>query len=193
MALLTFTDSSRTLQAGKIICLGRNYLEHAKEMKAEIPKEPVLFLKPSTAIIPSGGTIIIPPFSHDLHHEVELVALITRGGRNIPRAGAMQYIGGYAVGLDMTLRDVQADAKKKGLPWTVSKGFDTSAPLSPFVPAVEIPDPHALDISLRINGALRQHSNTRHMIFRLDQIVAYISSILTLEPGDVITVHRNFL
>ncbi len=186
MALLTFTDSSRTLQAGKIICLGRNYLEHAKEMKAEIPKEPVLFLKPSTAIIPSGGTIIIPPFSRELHHEVELVALITKAGRKIPRAAAMTYVGGYAVGLDMTLRDVQTEAKKKGLPWTVAKGFDTSAPLSPFVPAAEIPDPHALDISLRINGALRQQSNTRHMIFRLDEIVAYVSSIFTLEPGDVI-------
>jgi acylpyruvate hydrolase len=186
MATLHFKDSNATIQAGKIICLGRNYIEHAKEMKAEIPSEPVLFLKPSSAIIPSGGTIVLPPFSRELHHEVELVALITGGGSRIPQAEAMSHIGGYAVGLDMTLRDVQAEAKKKGLPWSVSKGFDTSAPLSVFVRADAIPDPHNLAITLRVNGEVKQHSSTRNMIFRLDGIVAYISSIFTLEPGDLI-------
>ncbi len=175
-----------TLPAGKLICLGRNYVEHAKEMNADPPKEPVLFLKPSTAILPSGGTIVIPPFSRELHHEVELVALITRAGSKIPRSDAMNHIGGYAVGLDMTLRDVQADAKKKGLPWSVSKGFDTSAPLSAFVTSDSVGDPHNLDISLSVNGTVRQHSCTRNMIFRLDEVVAYVSSIFTLEPGDLI-------
>ncbi len=186
MTTLHFKNSSVTLPAGKLICLGRNYVEHAKEMKVDAPKEPVLFLKPSTAILPSGGTIVIPPFSRELHHEVELVALITRGGSRIPRRDAMEHIGGYAVGLDMTLRDVQADAKKKGLPWTVSKGFDTSAPLSSFVTSDSVGDPHNLDISLSVNGAIRQHSSTRFMIFRLDEVVAYISSIFTLEPGDLL-------
>ena len=186
MATLHFKDSDTTLTAGKIICLGRNYVEHAKEMKAEIPGEPVLFLKPSTAILADGGTIIVPPFSHELHHEVELVALVTRGGSRIPRPDAMSHIGGYAVGLDMTLRDVQANAKKKGLPWTVSKGFDTSAPLSPFVARNSVADPHNLAISLTVNGTLKQHSTTRNMIFRLDEVIAYISSIFTLEPGDLI-------
>jgi 2-keto-4-pentenoate hydratase/2-oxohepta-3-ene-1,7-dioic acid hydratase in catechol pathway len=186
MPALRFKNSPKSLQAGKIICLGRNYIEHAKEMQAEVPKEPVLFLKPASAIIESGGTIVIPPFSKDLHHEVELVAMISRGGTRINQSEAMSHIGGYAVGLDMTLRDVQADAKKKGLPWTVSKGFDTSAPLSTFVSADAIPDPHNLAISLAVNGTVRQHSSTRNMIFKLDFIVAYISSIFTLEPGDLI-------
>jgi 2-keto-4-pentenoate hydratase/2-oxohepta-3-ene-1,7-dioic acid hydratase in catechol pathway len=186
MATLFFKDSGTTIPAGKIICLGQNYAEHVKEMKAEIPKEPVLFLKPNSAILPPGGTIIRPPFSSQLHHEVELVALITKGGSKIPRTDAMDHIGGYAVGLDMTLRDVQAEAKKKGLPWAVSKGFDTSAPLSPFVKPESVPDPHNLTISLRVNGVPKQHSSTRNMIFRLDSIVAYVSSIFTLEPGDLI-------
>jgi 2-keto-4-pentenoate hydratase/2-oxohepta-3-ene-1,7-dioic acid hydratase in catechol pathway len=186
MATVHFRDSERTLNAGKIICLGRNYAEHAKEMKADIPREPVLFLKPSTAILADGGTIIIPPCSRELHHEVELVVLITAGGKRIPRQDAMDHVGGYAVGLDMTLRDVQADAKKKGLPWSVSKGFDTSAPLSSFVVRDAVADPHSLAISLAVNGILKQHSTTRDMIFRLDEIIAYISTIFTLEPGDLI-------
>jgi len=186
MATLHFKDSGTTLTAGKIICLGRNYIEHAKEMKADVPGEPVLFLKPSTAILADGGTISVPPFSHELHHEVELVALIARGGSKIARSDAMGHIGGYAVGLDMTLRDVQADAKKKGLPWAVSKGFDTSAPLSSFVARDSVPDPHDLRISLAVNGTVKQHSTTRNMIFRLDEVIAYISAIFTLESGDLI-------
>jgi 2-keto-4-pentenoate hydratase/2-oxohepta-3-ene-1,7-dioic acid hydratase in catechol pathway len=186
MATLHFKDSNRTLNAGKIICLGRNYAEHAKEMKAAIPPEPVLFLKPSSAILADGGTILIPPFSRELHHEVELVALIAIGGSKIPRPDAMHHVGGYAVGLDMTLRDLQADAKKKGLPWSVSKGFDTSAPLSSFVAPDAVADPHNLAISLAVNGTVKQRSNTRNMIFPLDEVIAYISSIFTLEPGDLI-------
>lgn len=186
MAILHFRDSDTTLTAGKIVCLGRNYTEHAKEMKADIPGEPVLFLKPSTAILADGGTITVPPCSRELHHEVELVALITTGGSKIPRPDAMRHVGGYAVGLDMTLRDVQADAKKKGLPWSVAKGFDTSAPLSSFVARDSVVDPHNLTISLAVNGVLKQHSTTRNMIFRLDEVIAYISSIFTLESGDLI-------
>jgi acylpyruvate hydrolase len=186
MATLHFTNNTSTVAAGKIICLGRNYIEHAKEMKADIPKEPVLFLKPSTAILPPGGTILVPSFSRELHHEVELVALVSKGGSKILREQAMGHIGGYAVGLDMTLRDVQAEAKKKGLPWSVSKGFDTSAPLSSFVATESVPDPHNLSISLAVNGVLRQRSTTRNMIFRLDEGIVYISSIFTLEPGDLI-------
>jgi 2-keto-4-pentenoate hydratase/2-oxohepta-3-ene-1,7-dioic acid hydratase in catechol pathway len=186
MPTLRFKNSTQTYPAGKIICLGRNYIEHAKEMRAEIPTEPVLFLKPASAILEPGGKIMIPPFSRELHHEVELVALISQGGARIPLSEAMAHIGGYAVGLDMTLRDVQAEAKKKGLPWSVSKGFDTSAPLSTFVTPESISDPHNLAISLAVNGSIRQHSSTANMIFKLDTVVAYISSIFTLEPGDLI-------
>jgi 5-carboxymethyl-2-hydroxymuconate isomerase len=186
MAVLKFAGSDRTVQPGKIICLGRNYPEHAREMKAEVPTTPVLFLKPASAILYQGGMVRIPSFSNELHHEVEMVLLIGEGGKDIPSDKAMSFIDGYAVGLDMTLRDVQSEAKKKGLPWSVSKGFDTSAPLSPFVPASTIADPHALDISLKVNGVLRQHSNTRHMIFRIEFMIAHISSIFTLEPGDLV-------
>jgi len=171
---------------GKIICLGRNYPEHAREMKAEVPATPVLFLKPASALLDNNGVVRIPPFSNELHHEVEMVLLIGRAGRDIPLQQTMAHVEGYAVGLDMTLRDVQAEAKKKGLPWSVSKGFDTSAPLSPFVAAGAVADPHALDISLRVNGVVRQHSNTRQMIFRIEAMLAYISSVFSLEPGDLV-------
>lgn len=186
MALIRFAGSGRTMQAGKLVCLGRNYIEHAKEMKAEVPSTPVLFLKPSSALLDDGGVIRIPSISNDVHHEVEMVVLIGRGGSDIPAGRAMEHVGGYAVGLDMTLRDVQSEAKKKGLPWSVAKGFDTSAPLSAFVPPDAVPDPHTLGISLQVNGTVRQESNTRNMIFRVETMIAHISSIFTLEPGDLI-------
>jgi acylpyruvate hydrolase len=181
-----FKDSTRTMPAGKLVCLGRNYAEHAKEMKAEVPSVPLLFLKPSTSLLAPGGKVLLPAFSSDLHHEVEMVVLIGTEGKQIPRERAMSYVAGYAIGLDMTLRDVQAEAKKKGLPWSVAKGFDTSAPLSPFVGPQEVPDPHNLAISLKVNGVLRQLSNTRHMLFRVEDMISYISTVFTLEPGDMI-------
>ena len=180
------SGSTTTMRAGKIVCLGRNYLEHAKEMKADVPTTPVLFLKPASALIPDGGTILIPSISNDVHHEVEMVVLIGTGGTSIPDADAMRHVGGYAIGLDMTLRDVQAEAKNKGLPWTVAKGFDTSAPIGLFVHPEAVPDPHNLNIRLAVNGQVRQQSNTRSMIFRIEQMIAHISSIMSLEPGDLI-------
>ena len=186
MTFLRFVGSERTMQPGKIICLGRNYPEHAREMKAEVPAAPVIFLKPASALLEPGGIVRIPSFSNELHYEVEMVLLIGKQGKDISLERAMSYVDGYAVGLDMTLRDVQAEAKKKGLPWSVSKGFDTSAPLSPFVAAQAVADPHALDISLRVNGVIRQHSNTRNMLFRIETMLAYISSVFTLEPGDLV-------
>lgn len=186
MTEIQFAATGSPMRAGKIVCLGRNYIEHAKEMKADVPTTPVLFLKPASALIPDGGTILIPSISNDVHHEVEMVVLIGTGGTSIPEATALQHVAGYAVGLDMTLRDVQAEAKKKGLPWTVAKGFDTSAPISRFVRPDAVPDPHNLDIRLSVNGQLRQQSNTSNMIFRVEQMIMHISSIMTLEPGDLI-------
>ncbi|HEY4643736.1 MAG TPA: fumarylacetoacetate hydrolase family protein, partial [Bacteroidota bacterium] len=122
------------IPVGKIICVGRNYREHAREMKSEVGEDPILFIKPSTAIIQSGDEIVMPPFSRELHHEVEFVILIGREGKNIPPESAYEYVFGYGVGLDMTLRDVQRESKKLGLPWSVAKGFDTSAPISDIVP-----------------------------------------------------------
>jgi acylpyruvate hydrolase len=186
MAEIRFAGTGTTMHAGKIVCLGRNYIEHAKEMKADVPTTPVLFLKPASALIQGGGTVLIPSISNDVHHEVEMVVLIGTGGTSIPADAAMHHVGGYAIGLDMTLRDVQAEAKKKGLPWTVAKGFDTSAPIGMFVRPEAVPDPHNLDITLLVNGELCQQSNTRNMIFRVEQMIAHISSIMTLEPGDLI-------
>lgn len=155
-------------------------------MHAETPEAPVIFLKPPTALLHNGGEVVLPPLSKELHYEVEMVVLLGREGKNIPPHRAGAYVSGYAVGLDMTLRDVQAEAKKKGLPWTVAKGFDTSAPVSSFVEAEHIRNAHNLGLSLKVNGILRQHSNTRHMIFTIEELIAYLSSIFTMEPGDLI-------
>jgi len=186
MRTVTFRSSGRIVPVGKILCLGRNYAEHAREMLAETPETPVVFIKPATALLGDGGEITIPPVSKELHYEVEMVVLIGKEGKRIPASEAMNYVEGYGVGLDMTLRDVQADAKKKGLPWSVAKGFDTSAPVSAFVEKQAVADPHTLDISLKVNGITRQRSNTKNMIFRLDFVIAFLSGIFTLEPGDLI-------
>lgn len=186
MALVQFRHSDKKFPVGKIVCLGRNYAAHAKEMNAETPEAPVLFLKPSTAIVHDGSSVVIPRFSSELHHEVEMVVVVGKSGTRIPKHEAMEYVYGYAVGLDMTLRDVQSEAKKKGLPWSVAKGFDTSAPLSDAVEKKHVANPHNLDITLKVNGVVRQHSNTRNMIFSIEEMIAYISSIFTLEVGDLI-------
>src|SRR3989442_391774 len=138
---------------GKILCLGRNYAEHAREMGAELPATPVVFLKPASAMIRDGEEIVIPSISRQVHHEVELIVAIGKGGKFIRRGDAFGCVLGYGVGLDMTLRDIQTEAKKQGLPWTVAKGFDTSAPVSEIIPAGEIADPHALTICCRVKGA----------------------------------------
>ncbi len=186
MTTVSFRDGQMTVPVASIYCLGRNYPDHAREMRAEIPAEPVVFLKPASALLHSGGTVIIPPFSREMHHEVELVVLIGTGGRDIPRHNALDHVAGYAVGLDMTLRDVQTDAKKHGLPWTVAKGFVTSAPISAFVPRETIPDPHQLKMTLRVNGGLRQETHTGKMVFRIDRIIEYLSTVFSLQRGDVI-------
>jgi 2-keto-4-pentenoate hydratase/2-oxohepta-3-ene-1,7-dioic acid hydratase in catechol pathway len=155
-------------------------------MKSDIPESPVIFLKPPTAIIANGGRVLIPAISKDVHHEVEMTVLIGEGGKNIPRDRALKHVAGYGIGLDMTLRDVQAEAKKKSLPWTLSKGFDTSAPLSEFVPASNIGDPHNLNVALSVNGSVRQQSNTRHFIFKVDHLIAFISQVISLERGDIL-------
>ena len=121
MSTVFFQNGGPSLRVGKILCLGRNYAEHAKEMNAGVPENPVVFLKPPTAIIHSGESVILPAFSHDVHHEVEMVVVIGKGGKNIPRSAALDHVAGYAVGLDMTLRDVQSDAKKKDCPGHLQK------------------------------------------------------------------------
>ena len=186
MNYIEFDGSSEKIPVGKILCLGRNYSAHAREMHAETLESPVVFLKPPTALLHEGGKIVIPSCSRDVHHEIEMVVAIGKDGKHISADRAFEYVSGYAVGLDMTLRDVQSEAKQKGLTWSVAKGFDTSAPVARFVHTKQVKDPHALEMTLRVNGVVRQHSNTSNMMFRVEEMISYISSIFSLEAGDLI-------
>jgi 5-carboxymethyl-2-hydroxymuconate isomerase len=186
MHTVRLLGTPNTYRVGKVVCLARNYSEHIRELGNEAPAQPVLFIKPATSLIGDGEQVVIPPYSRECHHEVELAVLIGKWGKSIAESEAMAHVLGYGVGIDLTLRDVQNELKKKGLPWEVAKGFDTACPLSDFVPAAEVPDPHALGIRLRVNGELRQDASTALMIHCLPAIIAFISSIFTLEEGDVI-------
>lgn len=183
---LTLPGESRARRPGKLLCIGKNYAKHAAEMESEVPKEPVVFLKPTTSLIPSGSEIRLPSMSSDVHHEVELVLVIGREGKDIAEVDAMAYVAAYAVGLDITARDLQAAAKHKGHPWSVAKGFDTFAPLGELCPADNVADPQALDVRLTVNGAVRQDGSTRDMVFSIPTLIAYCSRIFTLEPGDLL-------
>jgi len=171
---------------GKVLCIGRNYAEHIKELGNEIPDAPVVFIKPASSVIGEGDQIIVPPYSNNCQHEVELAILIGRRGKDILSTEAMDHIAGYGVGIDLTLRDVQGELKKNGLPWEIAKGFDTACPLSSFVKASEVTSPHDLRIRLTVNGETRQDGNTSMMIHRIPAIISYMSGCFTLEAGDVI-------
>jgi 2-keto-4-pentenoate hydratase/2-oxohepta-3-ene-1,7-dioic acid hydratase in catechol pathway len=171
---------------GKIVCLARNYAEHAKELGNETPAAPVLFMKPASSVIGDGDTVRIPPYSQECHYEVELAVLIGKQCRAVSAEHALDFVAGYGVGIDMTLRDVQNQLKSKGLPWEIAKGFDTSCPLSDFVPSVRIADPHNLRLTLSVNGEMRQNGCSADMIHTVTQMITHISAIFTLEPGDVI-------
>jgi acylpyruvate hydrolase len=177
---------SEPIPVCKILCVGQNYPAHAKEMHSAPPTDPVIFMKPTTALIASGEEIVIPSISGDMHHEVEMTVLIGRGGRDIPAGEALAHVAGYGIGLDMTLRDVQSVAKNAGRPWTIAKGFDTSAPVSEFVPAESVRDPHLLEVRLAVNGTVRQSSSTSVVTFRVEALIAYISRFITLERGDIL-------
>jgi 2-keto-4-pentenoate hydratase/2-oxohepta-3-ene-1,7-dioic acid hydratase in catechol pathway len=155
-------------------------------MDSDVPQEPVVFLKPSTALVRSGRSVVLPPQSKDVQHEVELVVVIGRSGRHIAEEEALDHVDAYALGLDMTARDLQMQAKNKGLPWTVSKGFDTFAPLGPLQAARNIPNPQDLEMELSVNGTTRQEASTSHMVFSVARLISYCSRIFTLEPGDLI-------
>jgi len=171
---------------GKILCIGRNYAEHIKELGNEIPDAPVIFMKPASSVIDDGGTVEIPAYSRDCHHEAELALLIGKAGKNIPAEQALEFLAGFGAALDMTLRDVQSEQKKKGLPWEIAKGFDTACPLSAFVSASQVVEPQNLAIRLTVNGELRQNGCTEMMIYPIPALISYMSGIFTLEPGDII-------
>ncbi len=174
------------LRVGKIVAVGRNYAAHVAEMGNAEASPPVVFFKPSTAIVQDGGVVRIPSGLGSVHHEVEMVVAIGRSGCRIPAESAMEHVLGYAVGLDLTLRDLQSAAKKAGEPWALAKGFDGSAPVSPVVPRERVGDGSGLEIALEVNGEVRQKGSTSHMIHDVAHLVALASRLVTLERGDLL-------
>ncbi|GAB4287836.1 MAG: fumarylacetoacetate hydrolase family protein [Ignavibacteriaceae bacterium] len=179
-------NSDEQFPIGKIVCVGRNYAEHALELGNEIPPKPVVFIKPSSAVIYNGEKILYPPFSKEMHHEAELVLLIGQTIKNANLKTAEEAITAYGVGLDMTLRDIQGELKKKGHPWTVAKCFDTSAVISDFIKKEDMVLTLEEEIYLKVNGEYKQKDKLNKMIFKPAQIVEYLSSLFTLEPGDLV-------
>ncbi len=174
----------------RIYCVGRNYAEHAREMGFTGREPPFFFMKPADAVLPVAqgetGHLPYPTLTQDLHHEIELVVAMGKGGRNIAAGDAMQHIWGYAVGLDMTRRDLQAEAKKQGRPWCVAKGFDASAPIGPITPAAQAGNVQQAAIWLQVNGADRQRSNVSQLIWNIAETIEHLSQAWELRPGDLI-------
>ncbi len=170
----------------KIICIGRNYIEHAHELNNPIPANPVFFMKPETALIRAGLPFFYPDFSNDVHYEVELVLHISKLGKHISEKFAHTYYDAIGVGIDFTARDMQNICKQKGLPWEIAKAFDGSAPVSRFIPRADFADVHDINFDLQKNDETVQKGNSGMMIFNFDKIIAYISSFVTLKMGDLI-------
>ncbi len=168
----------------KIFCIGRNYIDHAKELNNKVPKKPLVFMKPPTALT-YNKMVPYPTFSKSVHYELELVLHISKGGKDIKLSKANKHIGAIAIGIDFTARDIQADCKAKGHPWEIAKGFDNAATLSPLYAASEF-DLASTKFSLSLNGKLVQSGDTKDMIFKTDYLVHYLSQYFTLEPGDLI-------
>lgn len=172
----------------RIIALGRNYAAHAQETGHRPPKDPVFFMKATTSVIGPGEPVVCPPKVGRIDHEVELAVVIGRGGRRISRARAMQHVAGYTILNDVTARDMQTRDMAASHPWFLSKSFDTFGPMGPCLTLPdEIPDPMQLGLELRVNGEVRQRSNTRHMLFDIPELIRRLSRYITLEPGDVIS------
>lgn len=186
MKTVKIKNSNQVIPIGKIVCVGRNYVEHIQELGNKIPEKPVVFLKPVSAVIYSGGTIKYPDFSQDMHHEVELVLLIGKTIKNADLKTAEDSILAYGVGLDMTLRDVQNELKKRGHPWTMAKCFDTSAVLSEFILKTDYKITLNEKIYLKANGEIRQKDPLAKMMFKPAELVQYVSSLMTIEEGDLI-------
>ncbi len=182
-----FKDSIvKNVPIGKLVCLARTYRKHAEEMNTTVTEDPLLFLKPASSVIFDGRSIITPKMSKCLHHEVELGVVIGKKCKNVSQDEALDYVLGYLLALDITARDIQSVAKKNGWPWSIAKGFDTFAPISEVVLREDIANPNDLDLSLKINGKVRQQSNTSRMIHSVERIIEFISEVMTLERGDLI-------
>lgn len=170
----------------KIICIGRNYTDHIAELENEKPENPVVFLKPDTAILLNGQPFFIPDFSQDVHHEVEVLVRINRIGKHIQPKFAHKYYDEIGLGIDFTARDLQAQLKAKGLPWEKAKGFDGAAVVGKWVAKTELPQVDELQFSLRKNGETVQAGNTALMLWKIDELIAYVSQFFTLKIGDII-------
>lgn len=169
----------------KLICIGRNYVDHIKELGNEKPDSPVIFLKPDSAILRKNEPFYYPDYSQDIHHEVEVLVKISRDGKSIEKRFAHKYYAEIGLGIDFTARDLQSKAKEKGLPWDLAKGFNGSAPISPFL-SKEGHDLSNLNFSLTVNGEEKQAGNTSLMLYPIDEIISYVSKFITLKKGDII-------
>jgi fumarylpyruvate hydrolase len=184
---LAIAGSDQTFPLRRVFCVGRNYAAHAREMGADPDREPPFFFsKPADAVVPASGTLPYPPATRELHHEVELVVALKEGGADIAAEKALDLVWGYAVGLDLTRRDLQAIAKKDGRPWDMAKGFDASAPCSPLQSVAWIDHPQAARIWLEVNGEPRQEGNLDEMIWPVADVISHLSRFVTLAPGDLI-------
>lgn len=168
----------------KIICIGRNYAEHAKELKNEVPTEPVFFMKPDTALLKESD-FYLPSFTNDLHHEIELVIKISKAGKHIEEQFAHKYYNEIGLGIDFTARDLQTKAKEKGLPWEKAKAFDNSAPIGNFIDKKNL-ELNNINFELKVNGLLKQKGNSKDLIFSFDKVIAYVSQFISLKVGDLI-------
>jgi 2-keto-4-pentenoate hydratase/2-oxohepta-3-ene-1,7-dioic acid hydratase in catechol pathway len=170
----------------KIICIGRNYADHVKEMNSPENEDPVFFLKPDTALLLRNRPFYYPDYSNNIHYEAELVIRIDRNGKHIREAFANDYYSEIGFGLDMTARDLQQKCKQNGAPWEIAKGFDSSAPISRFIPLTDLKNVENIEFSLKKNGEVVQHGFSKDMIFSVDRIIAHVSKYITLKMGDII-------
>ncbi len=184
---LPIVESNKVFPVGRIYCVGRNYAEHAREMGHDPDREPpFFFMKPADAIVQNGATIAYPRETQDLHHEIEMIVAIGKGGSSIPVGKALDHVFGYGVGLDMTRRDLQAQAKKMGRPWEMGKAFDDSAPCTALKMVAMVGHPAKGAIWLKVNGKVTQKGDLSEMIWNVPETIAYLSKLITLRPGDII-------
>lgn len=170
----------------KIICVGRNYIDHINELNNEKPQEPVIFMKPDTSVLNSGFPFVIPDFSNDIHHEVEVVVKISKVGKYISPKFASKYYNQISLGIDFTARDLQAKLKAKGLPWEIAKGFDGATVLGTFIDKNQFDDLQNISFQLAKNGTIVQEGNTQDMLWQIDELIVYVSQFFTLKVGDII-------
>ena len=184
---LPVAESNQQFPVGRIYCVGRNYAEHAREMGHDPEREPpFFFMKPADAIVANGAAIPFPQMTKDLHHEIEMIVAIGRDGSDIPVERALEHVFGYGVGLDMTRRDLQGEAKKMGRPWEMGKAFDDSAPCTALKPVAMVGHPSKGAIWLKVNGEVKQKGDLAEMIWNVPEMISYLSRLITLRAGDLI-------